>query len=118
MMRDDQVRLQQQCLVDDLGDGIDREEHPPHGRVGVAAGQAHGVPVGCERRRVPAARAGDDVADGEGWPCRSGYPLGRRRPGVGSLPRGPIAQLVERLPYKEDVVGSSPAGPTLRRGEE
>ena len=64
MVRDDQVGLQDQGLVDDLGDGIDSEQDAAHGGVRVAARQAHGIPVGGELGRVALLEHRDDVADG------------------------------------------------------
>ena len=62
--------------------------------------------------------------DGTRWPrvacsCLTRRSAARARPGpaarLPSRARGRLAQLVERLPYKQEVTGSSPVPPTARR---
>ena len=87
MVGDDEVRLLDQCLVDDGKDRVDGEQDPPDGRVGVAAGQADGIPVLGEDRRVPLLQHSDDIADAERR--RSGHGLRLRIAGQAGGPRLP-----------------------------
>ena len=64
-----------------------------------------GSPTSCWRR--PCA--------GSGWTAGPGSLCAARRPGHRAC--GRIAQLVERLPYKEDVRGSSPFGRPADAGQ-
>jgi hypothetical protein len=52
MVGEDQVEAPRDRLIDDGLNRVDREQHPPHARVGITAHQPDGIPRRRKRRRV------------------------------------------------------------------
>jgi hypothetical protein len=90
VMRDDQVGLEEQRLIDHREHRVDREEDPADGRVGITADESDGIPVGGQRGRVTRFEDGDDVAEaGSCGHGRQATQMGAARRDVGSLRVGP-----------------------------
>ena len=77
MVDEQEVGTEVQCLVDDLGGRIDRQQDPAYLLVGVAADETDRVPRRGPARVVPLVEVGDELRETHGVSVDGRLRLGR-----------------------------------------